>query len=102
LQIRIAFGVLNFTMSRHGAGTLCGWMLIDAVFSTFANQQAAVRFQVANQINSLHKSRHGNRDLFPSNFFSTMRLADEFAISLKQKLDCIAQIFTCPFQRFAF
>src|ERR1700686_664675 len=68
-------GILNFTMSRYSAGALCGRIMVDAVVCTFANKLAAMRFQVANQINSLHKSRHGNRYLFPSNFFSTMRFA---------------------------
>jgi hypothetical protein len=67
--------VLNLTMSRYRAGALCGRIMVDAVISTLAKQHAAMGFQVADQINALHNSRHGNRDLFAGNFLPAMRLA---------------------------
>ena len=66
--------VLNFTVSRHRAGALCGGVMVDAVIGAFAQQHAAVRFQVPNQVDALHKSRDGNRDFFAGNFLPAMRL----------------------------
>ena len=59
-------------MSRYSAGALCCGIMVDAVVSTFAKEHAAMRFQVANEINALHKSRYENRDLFARNFFPAM------------------------------
>lgn len=70
-------------MSGHGAGALRSRIMVDAVISTLAKEHAAMRFQVADQINALHKSRHRNRDLFAGNFLPTMRLTGELTISLK-------------------
>jgi hypothetical protein len=57
--------------------------MVNAVVSTFAEQDASMRLQVANQINSLHKSRHGNRDFFAGDGFPAMRVAHQLAIRLK-------------------
>jgi hypothetical protein len=59
-------------MSRYCAGALCDGIMVDAMASTLAKQHAAMGFQMADQINALYKSRHGNRDLFTGNFFPAM------------------------------
>ena len=59
-------------MSWHSAGALCCEIMVDAVACTLAEQHAAMRFQVANQINALHKSSYEDRDFFAGNCFSAM------------------------------
>jgi hypothetical protein len=50
--------ILDFSMPRHSAGALCCGIVVDAVFGTLTKELTAVRFQVADQIDALHRSRH--------------------------------------------
>jgi hypothetical protein len=46
-------GILDFAMSRHGAGAQGCWIVIDAMLGAFPMQDAAIRFQVSDEINAL-------------------------------------------------
>ncbi len=46
--------VLDLFVSGHSAGSLRGWVVIDAVLGAFAEQDASVPFQVTNQISAFH------------------------------------------------
>jgi len=46
-------GVLYFAMPRHGTGALRGRIVVDAMLGAFPVQDAAIRFQVSDEINAL-------------------------------------------------
>ena len=47
-------GVFDFAMPRNGAGSLGGGVVVNAVSRSLPKQQAAVLFQVADQVDAFH------------------------------------------------
>ena len=64
--------ILDFAMPWDSCGSLGSRIVVDAVLGPFAVENAAIRFQVANQVMALHWDPlgDGNRDLFPSDFLA--------------------------------
>lgn len=82
--------VLNFLVARHGAGALSLWVVVDTVFRAFANEHATMLLEMADEINTFHKSRDRYLDFFACNSRSRTRLFGQFAICFEQDLNGIA------------
>jgi hypothetical protein len=47
-------GILDFAMTRDGAGALRGRVVVNAVLCTFAEKHATISFEMADQVSPLH------------------------------------------------
>ena len=92
--------ILDFLVSRYGAGALNIWIVVDAVFRSFAKKRASVLLEMAHKIVPLHRSRHGNANLLSRHSGSRPRLLSEFRVRFEKDLNRIAQVFPRFFQRF--
>ena len=81
-------------MSGNGAGSLRGWVVVDAVLCAFAQQDASVPFQVTNQIGVFHMSGDRHLNLFALNVLPGRNFAREFTIGCNQNGNCVAQVLT--------
>lgn len=50
--------ILDFSVPWDSAGAQHHGIVVDAVFGTLTKELTAVRFQVADQIDAFHRSRH--------------------------------------------